>query len=394
MQKLQEAEKRAGSLAIFGKITKLREEERDDLLNQKGGALQYLGTMRAMAGDADGAAQVFSWWRQLKQPEVVNPEARTALEKAIPEDAIRAIVRAARTRQIVILNEAHHIPEQRVFAMQLAHELKKIGFEYLACETFDEKIPVPMPDGHVSTSTGFYSKEPMFAAFLRSAHQDGWKLVGYDNMIGSEAAETAEERQRLRELGAATNLFQRVFEKNIKARVFIYVGYSHASKTPAFQSPTTFAWLAAHLKHQLNTDPLTVDQSAMFSYGNPKAEHPLYRTAIEQQNVNSAFVLKAPNGNYEVLSDYRGRMDMQVFHPDHSKISATGRPEWMQIVAKLKPRHVPADLLPSSGRRLIQAYFADEGTDSVPVDMVMVEAGKPAPMLMLPKGNFRFRFEE
>jgi hypothetical protein len=54
----------------------------------------------------------------------------------------------------------------------------------------------------------------------------------------------------------------------------------------------------------------------------------------------------------------------------------------------------PRALLPKNGGRLIKTYHSHEGPDAVPADMVLVDAGKPSPMLMLPAGKFRFTYED
>jgi hypothetical protein len=393
MKALKDAEADIGPVAVFDNLGKLSADERDALLQKYN--LQWLGFQRSLSGDATGAAQAFAWWTMLKRPVKVDPEALKALDTATAEDAIQAIVREAKNRQVVILNEAHHIPLDRVFAARLAHELRNIGFDYLACEALHRSDPVARPHGYFPMESGFYTNEPMFAEFLRGAVKDKWQFAEYDP-VPDQNASTIEESMRLRELGAVDNLMNKIFLKDPKARVFIYVGYSHASERPAYVNDKTHAWLAALLAHRLGIDPLTIDQSTMFSYDSQReAEHPLYRPALRRFGRSEPFVLKSSQGGYEVLGGYRHKIDMQVFHPDDARVTATGRPAWMETQAHLRPRPVPAQLLPTSGRRLIQAFHAEDGDDAVPADMVMVEAGKSAPMLMLPAdGEFRYSFEE
>jgi hypothetical protein len=390
LKSLKEAEAAIGPLGVFSHIDRLSDAQRQALLYEKGGDLQRLGTRRSLAGDATGAAQAFSWYFQLIPPKPAAADDALAMAGAHAEDALEAIVEQAKERQIVILNEAHHVPQHRVFAGKLAHWLRTLGFEYLACETFDPRRPVAMEHGVLTTDTGYYSKEPMYANFLRQAQRDGWKFVPYE--FESDGA-TEEEDMRLRELGEARNLMERIFANNPKARVLIYVGYAHAWERPEYASESQHAWLAAHLKHRLGTDPLTIDQSTMFAYPDRRAEDPLYRPALARFGGASSFVLKSQSGDYEAFGRFRGRVDMQVFHPDDSAISPAGRPQWMETMAGLHPRAVPRALMPQKGRRLIKAYHVHEGARGVPADMVMVEAGKAAPMLMLPAGKFRFTYE-
>ncbi len=85
---------------------------------------------------------------------------------------------------------------------------------------------------------------------------------------------------------------------------------------------------------------------------------------------------------------------MQVVHPSYKIDPITHRYAWLSKLAELSPSDMPQHLLPKQGRRVIYAYRINETVSAVPVDAVIVEAGKPAPKLMLPKGEFRFEFEE
>lgn len=393
LEQLRFVEEKIGPLDEFHRIGQLSAAEREALEQAKGGDLQMLGMVLANAGDADGAARAFGWWRQLyiDRAKVQPPEG--VLESAAAQNAIDAIVAEARKHQVVILNEAHHVPLHRVFADRLARELRKLGFDYLACETLDDRLPAPVAGGQVETSAGFYSREPMYGEFLRQALRDKWKLVSYDTG-GRTEAKNFVERMRLREEEGLENLMQRIFARDPKAKVFIYVGYDHAYERPAPGKPSAYPMLAEILAKRLGTDPLTIDQAAMFAYPDRKGEHPLYRTVLDRFAQTKPFVLKAKGGGYEVLGSSRGRVDIQVVHPDEVSITKTGRPLWMETQAGLRPQAVPAELLPAQGRRLIKAYRTDDGADAVPADMVMVEAGKKPPMLMLAPGRYRYAFEE
>ncbi|UUZ56696.1 hypothetical protein LP419_17465 [Massilia sp. H-1] len=79
-----------------------------------------------------------------------------AIAWAATRDAIDGIIEQARSRQIVILNEAHHVPAQRAFAMQLARELRKAGYTYLAVEALSE---APLAKGYFNRSSGYYVSE-------------------------------------------------------------------------------------------------------------------------------------------------------------------------------------------------------------------------------------------
>jgi hypothetical protein len=90
--------------------------------------LQELAFARSLVGDTAGAITAFRAAIPLAQQNPFTPESVSAsLAGYQPVPAIRAIVEAARTRQVVILNEAHHVPRHRAFAFTLATELRKLG---------------------------------------------------------------------------------------------------------------------------------------------------------------------------------------------------------------------------------------------------------------------------
>lgn len=82
-----------------------------------------------------------------------------------------------------------------------------------------------------------------------------------------------------------------------------------------------------------------------------------------------------------VVGHYAGGIDLQIIHPPARHVD--GRPDWLLGMGR-KPVPIPPRLLPISGTRLVQAFGADEAADAIPIDQVLVTAGRPVPMLMLP----------
>lgn len=383
--KTEEVEVAAGSAATLGATL-------DERLERLSGPLQHVAAQRSFTGDVAGAIEAFDLFEQLADKKyTISNQDNLRMQDAKAEDAIESILNEARKRQVVILNEAHHVPLHRAFAMKLARELRKIGYEYLACETFES--PIPLIDGQVSKLTGYYSNEPVFANFLRDAQKDNWKFVQYEPMdIDSELPD--DQYMRLREIGQANNLIQRIFKKTPKAKVFIYVGYWHATKLPLDKKDTDFGWMAEQLKLQAGIDALSIDQTMMYSHSNLKAEYPLYRAALKKDKTGKAFILKSSKKEYQVFGSYEGRVDMQVVHPSYGLNVENKRADWLSLVAGLTPQDIPKDILPTTGRRLIYAFDLHASEDVVPADVILVEAGKPIPKLMLPAGEFRFLYED
>ncbi|MCX2862570.1 hypothetical protein OOZ63_12040 [Paucibacter sp. PLA-PC-4] len=306
------------------------------------------------------------------------------------EDALAAILREAATRQIVILNEAHHVPMHRAFSMRLARELRKLGFEYLACEAFTRGRDPNV--GVVERSSGAYLQDPVFAEFIREARRDGWKLVAYEADVDSSVQGL--ERIRQREQGQARNLVEQVLARQPSARIFVHVGYGHALETPQplGQGRGSVLLMAGELKQMTGVDPLSIDQSMTYAHSDPARELSSYRAALALQDGLEPFVLRKLDGSARLLQLTPDAVDLQVIHPPYTLVS--GRPSWLVSWAQRRPFPVPDAWLPTQGRRLIYAVHQGHPAQAIPADIVIAEAGKAAPALMLPAGQFRFEFEQ
>lgn len=397
---LKQEEARAAKVVDLNTFKLLSATPTNAERGQRSVALQMLASARNVAGDTEGAIEaydaVFSGGLQTAWGE--NDRATIAASSA--EDALQAIVNAAKTRQIVILNEAHHVSMNRAFAMRLARELRKLGFEYMACETFSDPIgasgdtappPIPLGKGYPRQGDGPYLRDPYFAEFMREAIRDKWKFVAYE-YDASDTGASRSERIRRREEGQANNLIERIFRNNPTAKVFIYVGFAHAAKVEIPYGATQEIWMAARLKAKTGIDPITIDQSGMYVRSDRTRTPPVLVAAIEQHKPRAPFVLRDAAGKPMVFGWPQGAIDFQVMFPDYAAFGDTT--SWRVSLAERRPQPIPTELLPKEGRRMIYAFHANEPNDAFPADTVLVEAGKPVPTFMLPKGQFRYVVED
>ena len=356
------------------------------------GELQGLASARSFAGDPAGAIDAFDKEARLREqfyePPIVG-DPRMDLKKidaSKATDAIAAIVEAAKNRQVVILNEAHHVEFDRVFAMRLARELRKIGYEYLACETFTIDDIHVLSKGYVAKNTGVYSEEPSYVNFLTDAIAGGWKFVSYEPDGNGD----------IREYGMAANLVDRIFKKSPSAKVFIYVGYSHAQKLPVSRTKTDSSKMAAQLKRLTGIDPLTINQTTLYAHYDTAQQFRYYEHAVKKLRGTTPAVLVTSNGKGIKLGIDDQAYDFEVVHPRYTMDPGTRRPEWMSLTAlgNLKGREIPVEMLPKTGRRLIYAYRIHSPRDAAPFDVVILNAGDPTPELMLPEGDFTLEYED
>lgn len=393
LERLKLAEAATASLppAAFGQAG---DPVLDKLVLAHRSQLQQLGTARSMVGDTEGAHVAFDALHRREPrhpPGTVRQMAQ--LENAVAEDAIAAIVREARTKRIVLINEAHHVPLHRAFAQRLAAELRKIGYSYLACETFNALgAQAANERRYITRNNGYYTDEPVFAGFVNAALADGWKLVAYefeDRREGGHDLPPAEQ-MRMREEMQARNLVERIFAKDKEAKVLVFVGYGHHHKAP--ESEPKLLLMGEHLRRMSGVPSLHIDQTAFIAHADATDENPLYAPLLAKYPSKEAIVLRNKDGSYPVLLGLGGRIDMQVIHPRYPV--QHGRPGWLMSLAGRSPQPVPGHLLPSSGRRVLKATPAAAPADAVPTDIILVEAGKPVPSFMLTKEKYRFAYED
>jgi len=326
------------------------------------------------------------------------PSAReaAAIAHARLADPIAEIVRRARATRIVILNEDHWVPRDRAFALQVARALRPLGYDVLAAETFQTS---PQPDfaeemraklerdGYPRRFSGYYTKDPVFADFVRQALHLGYRPALYEatNYVPNSTPYDSIVRRDQQE---AENLLAHALKAYPRSKILVYVGFHHATEAPMkFGDGREIEWMATRLKRMSGIDPLTIDQTALspLSSGNPA----LY--ALVAPHLRGRPAMLMADGVPLVVGEYAGKVDLQVAHPVAARID--GRPDWLRSMGR-RPVAVPAYLIPRKGTRLIKAYIAAEAEHAVPVDQVLITAGKPLPKLMLPRERIRYELED
>ena len=227
--------------------------------------------------------------------------------------AVDALTLLAKNKQIVMINEAHHVPQHRSLTYDMLNKLWQSGYRYLALEALNSnKYPF---SGVLQSDDGYYTKEPMFALLINHAVSIGFKLVSYDS-----SASSIDER----ETEAAETIKKRIFDYDPDAKVIIHVGYSHINEVD---------WLASKLKALLNIDPLTVDQTELAEKSEVKFEDPLYQSVITTFNETRPFVLVDHGQN--VFSSQPEKWDVTVFWPRTQYLY--GKADWLIKNRELKP---------------------------------------------------------
>lgn len=335
-----------------------------------------------------------------------------------PVDALATIVRLARKRQIVIINESHHMSEHRLFSKRVALALREIGYTWLAAEAFHD-FSTPMEKmanrGFPVRSDGVLLNDPYFADFVRSALAVGYRPVRYeintrvppvdkpfricDAMVGlpphdPDVMDAALERFLEREKHQACNIYLRVFRDNPDAKLLIHVGHGHVWENLEYGSEgAAKGSMAAFLKRYTGHDPLTIDQThgsnaiAAWSWGGrpDEAYVPLDLALREAFPIKRPAVFRKEDGSWLVSPLFSGRVDMTIYHPALSMVE--GRPAWLAADPDRRPVRLSPFSEPPGHPIVIEAVYPYEGPTAIPVDQVFDRGQSANFTLYLPIGE-------
>lgn len=260
----------------------------------------------------------------------------------------------ASTYQIIIFNEAHNLPQNRITTLRALNLLYKKGFRYLALEALSDKDTLINKRGyalsHYSSEGYHFIDEPCFGDMIRVACKIGFKLVPY---------EFKSKNPLERESNQATNIVNRILKRDTKAKVIIHNGYSHGDKDPDLKQMGYF------LKQMTNAKIIFLDQWRLSSSIDSSFESPDYRYAVTVNKMTEPTVFIEPfTKKIWKLDESFG--DVPLFLPKTNIIN--GRPDWLLFGAK----KVYFPLIDSMGiisfPVLLQALKTSEGKDAIPVD--------------------------
>ncbi len=312
--------------------------------------------------------------------------------EALAQDAVAAIVEAARGRRVVMLNEAHVASRHRGFLARLLRALRPLGFEILAAEDFLNARDPGAPDvrtykagAALNPAFGYYLHDPVYGEAVREAAELGYRLAAYEQRQDQrQAGETGAAAIARREPAQAENFIADVLAPNPTARVLVHCGYAHLRKTPDHRG---LLWFAAQLREKAGVDPLCVSQAYTGSFGPHAADAPMTTAVMERFKPADSIVVRGPDG---WIGAAPAGADLAVFHPPVADVA--GRPGWLAAdparrrleVAVPGPREAPV---------IVQAIHAVEPDLAIPADQQVLAPGAASAVLFLRPGAYRLRLE-
>ena len=292
-----------------------------------------------------------------------------------PTSAVDEIVKLATDRRIVMINEAHHDAHTRELTLELLPKLRAEGFNYFAAEALVNTDTDLMKRGYpINTSGSQYLHEPLYGDIIRQAIKLGFQVVSYE----SENDVLAD-----REQGQAQLLYQKVFAKDPKAKLFVHAGYAHIDKAPG-NLGGSIKPMAMLLKQLSGFDPLTIDQTRWRDIG-PMPDKDLYKRLTAQFPVTDPSVLiSRQNGSVWSSDPDRHDVDVILPPPGHQR-----RPHWLTLNGARVARVVSTDFCQGQLPCVVEAHYANESEDSVPADRYTFLTANSINTLYLRPGEYR-----
>lgn len=302
--------------------------------------------------------------------------ADTVLDAAFkPVSALDVIKEEAAKTQIVIWAEEHHLPQTRSLLESMLQELWKLGYRYLAAETFREGLRDSSLK-YVDYNTGLYTHDPVYASAVNFALKLGYKLIDYDNSAYSETEPS------LRDIRQAEYIRDRIFAKDKNAKVLVIAGRGHASEAMAADG-----WkpMAFNFKQLTGIDPFTIYAPAMTERNSREEEDPLYRYAASHNMLNDVVMLRNAS-----TKEYIGStsFDAYVFFPRVTIVQ--GRPNWLFTTLQRTAVPLPDKLRKGGGLRLVQAFEQGQPVNTIAADQFLLTADENKSLAMK-KGKYYVR---
>ena len=279
------------------------------------------------------------------------------------------LLKIADTCRIIIINEAHHIPNHRIFTTEILKDLYDRGFRYFAAETICNETGIKdslfKNGNYPELWTGYYTMEPLYGDLIRQALRTGYKIIPYEKPAGSKSE---------RESTMGNNL-SKVFSEDLNAKILIHCGYAHIKKT----------WMAGYLEKLTGLNSFRIDQTLMMECSKEEYMNKYYQLADKKFNITEPVFLTKGDGDYSFKSD--GFADAVLFLPKTKY--ANNRPDWMSMDGYRKPFEINISSQLPEDNVLIQAFYKNENPESaVPVDMILTKKEIKEYTLMLPSGKY------
>jgi hypothetical protein len=347
-----DALKRNGLLAQFRAMRDAYRGDKNEAFRIVFG--QYLSWYQTFVGDYVGAHDSYSIRQLAAKDDAPSPLAGTYT----PTPAIDAIAALAKDRKAVFFNEAHNVPLTRSVTVELLAKLRAEGYDTFAAETLYVADADLQKRGYPVAASGFYTQEPIAAEMVRSALRLGYRVVAYES--------EKEGNGDVREYDQAKNLYERVFKTAPASRLVVNAGYAHIQKDGRYLGGRS---MSQHFQRLSGIEPLTIEQTMLIDHPRGTENHPWYNDVVARLHPAAPTVFTTAAGAPWSLKPKA--YDVSVFFPPD--VVRDERPTWLDLGGLRKPYLVNGSLCQNDYPCLVEARYANEGSDAIPADRLVLD---------------------
>ncbi|MCL1850528.1 MAG: hypothetical protein FWF70_03855 [Bacteroidetes bacterium] len=211
------------------------------------------------------------------------------------EDALNYLIQKCKDERVVMINENHFTPHNRILGEIILDSLYNYGFRYLAMEAIFDNEDVLNQRGFAVTHTGFYTREPIMANLIRKAIEKGYYVFGYDNFTSD------------REKEQALHIYQKTLAKDSTSKVLVFAGFQHIDETEGARN-----WMARKFFLLTGIDPLTVEQQRFVT---EDAYLMVLDTTSRKNRGMNCDIFVVNNINYELFAAKSGYKNYNITIP-------------------------------------------------------------------------------
>jgi len=315
---------------------------------------QYLSWYQSFIGDYKDAELGFSIEQKPLADDNPSPLTQPGWH-AVP--ALDYIPQLAKNYRVVFLNEAHNIALTRTLTVRLLKPLREEGFNVFAAETlYPNDIAALNKRGYPIATSGFYTREPIYAEMVRTALKLGYRVVAYE----ADADHTGDAR----EAQQAENLWK-ILKADPNAKIVVNAGYAHIQKAGQFLGAES---MAEHFVKDSGITPLSIEQTILIPHQDSGMDHPDYRPIVD--SLHSAQPMIFINKDAKPWS-VRPGYDASVIFPEEHFMS--DRPTWLGLWGARVPFSVDGNVCQRHWPCMVAARYADEGDDAIPADRMVLD---------------------
>ena len=361
-----------------------RDEQKFRQIYSDKGFYDEMSQYFAFAGDYETALQYLVKSYDTLDDATIHKIYKTAagLRNIQHVEARRYIHLEAKTRRVIMINEAFAKPIHRAFTLSLLADLYRQGFRYLAMEMLNNFSNRSL--SRVTMHTGYYAAEPVAGELIRTALSLGYTLVPYEDTAAG--VHTANQRDSIQ----AENIYA-ILKQDTAAKILVHASFTHISKKPG---PDGFIPMALAFKRMSGIDPLTIDQTDMTEESNFAYGRIIYQAYIAKFPITEPSIALINDAPVNVTD--KDMYDLCVIHPPTKY--KDGRPEWLSLDGLRQPFTIKA---PVPGVYLAQAYYLDEIQKNdntpwqlVPADQTYITNGEGNYLFYLKKGKYKVYFRD